>query len=200
MIRAFIQTRILHPIGRIGPISPIAQQEAAWPVKLGAALILAALTGLAAQVRIPLPYTPVPLTGQTFVVLLSGVVLGGVWGAASQILYVGLGAVGMPWFAGGVAVQPLGPTAGYLLGFIVAAALVGRVIERFSATRRFLPQLAMMFGGMTVIHLCGAVGFLALTGASLSATIRMAVLPFVLADAGKAIAAAAVARALLPAK
>ncbi|MCX8037360.1 MAG: biotin transporter BioY [Candidatus Sumerlaeia bacterium] len=197
MIRAFLHSRIVHPIGQICPIS---QQEAAWPVKLGAALIMAALTGLAAQVRIPLPYTPVPLTGQTFVVLLSGVVLGGAWGAASQILYVGLGAVGMPWFAGGVAVQPLGPTAGYLLGFIVAAMLVGRVLERFPAMRRFFPQLALMFVGMGVIHLFGAIGFLVLTGAGLSATVQMAVLPFVLADAGKAVAAAMVGRTLLRTK
>ena len=73
-------------------------------------LCFAGLTGLAAQVRVPLPFTPVPITGQVFAVLLGGVFLGGGYGALSQILYLGMGAAGVPWLAGGGSGLPLGPT------------------------------------------------------------------------------------------
>ena len=87
----------------------------------------ALLTALAAQIVIPLPFTPVPITGQTFVVLLAGAGLGATAGAASQGLYVLLGAVGLPFYAGGASGWTVarGATGGYLIGFIVAAWIVG---------------------------------------------------------------------------
>ena len=172
--------------------------ELALPAKVGLALIMAGLTGLAAQVRVPLPLTPVPATGQVFAVLLSGILLGGAWGGLSQALYVGLGAAGLPWFSGWAGGLPLGPTVGYLIGFIPAAVAVGWASERFVWTRHFVPQIAVMLIGVAIIYAFGAVGFSLITGADFGATMRLAVLPFVPGDLAKAVAAAAVARALLP--
>ena len=90
------------------------------------------LTGLMAQIRITLPFTPIPLTGQTFAVLLSGAVLGSRRGFLCQALYLAEGAAGLPVFAGGAgsALHLLGPTGGYLWSFPVAAALLGWLVER----------------------------------------------------------------------
>jgi biotin transport system substrate-specific component len=90
------------------------------------------LTALMAQIRITLPFTPIPLTGQTFAVLLSGVVLGSRRGFLSQALYLVEGAAGLPVFAGGTgsALHLLGPTGGYLWSFPVAAGLLGWLAER----------------------------------------------------------------------
>lgn len=90
------------------------------------------LTALLAQIAIPLPFTPVPLTGQTFAVLLSGAVLGCRRAFLSQALYLAEGAAGLPVFAGGAAsaIHLLGPTGGYLWSFPLAAALLGWLVER----------------------------------------------------------------------
>jgi biotin transport system substrate-specific component len=168
--------------------------ELAWPAKLGLACLMAAATGLAAHIRFPLPHTPVPVTGQVFAVLLSGILLGRAWGGLSQVLYVGLGAVGVPWFAA----WPLGPTAGFLLGFIVAATAIGWASDRFVWARHFAPQLALMLGGVALIYACGAAGFAALMHTGPGATLSMAVVPFIGFDVVKAVAAAGVATALLP--
>ena len=100
------------------------------------------LTGLMAQIRITLPFTPIPLTGQTFAVLLSGAVLGSRRGFLSQALYLAEGAAGLPVFAGGAgsALYLLGPTGGYLWSFPVAAALLGWLVERGAS--RSSPKLA----------------------------------------------------------
>jgi biotin transport system substrate-specific component len=168
--------------------------ELAWPAKLGLALLMAATTGLAAHIRFPLPHTPVPVTGQVFAVLLSGILLGRAWGGLSQVLYVGLGAAGVPWFA----TWPLGPTAGFLAGFIVAATAIGWASDRFVWARHLVPQLLLMLGGVALIYGFGAAGFAAVMHTGLSATLSMAVLPFVGFDIVKAVAAAGVAAALLP--
>ena len=96
----------------------------------------ALLTALGARISIPLGFTPVPITGQTFAVLLSGAALGSVRGSAAQFVYVALGAIGLPFYAadaegarGGWDLAT-GSTAGYLVGFVVAAALVGWLAER----------------------------------------------------------------------
>jgi len=91
----------------------------------------AALTALAAQVKVFLPFTPVPVTGQTFAVLLMGAGLGARRGMASQGLYVTAGLAGLPVFVGGThGYQVLwGPRGGYLLGFVLAAGLAGRLAE-----------------------------------------------------------------------
>ena len=98
-----------------------------------------------AQVRIPLPFTPVPITGQTFAVLLVGAVLGSRRGAASLLLYLMQGLVGLPFFAGGTSGLAilLGPTGGYLVGFIVAAYLVGLLAAR--GLDRRIPSALLAF-------------------------------------------------------
>ena len=116
-------------------------------------------TGLAAQVAVPLPWTPVPLTGQTFAVLLSGAVLGARRGFIAQVLYLLEGLAGLPVFAGGGAgvFTLMGPTAGYLLAFPFAAAVTGALAQR-GWDRNFFRMLAAMLLGSAVIFAGGLVG------------------------------------------
>ena len=114
------------------------------------------VTALAAQVAIPVPWSPVPITGQTFAVLLSGAVLGMRRAFFAQVLYLLEGAAGLPVFAGGAAgaVRLMGPTAGYLFAFPFAAALTGALAER-GWDRRFVTMLAAMLLGSVVIFATG---------------------------------------------
>jgi biotin transport system substrate-specific component len=120
-------------------------------------LAFASFTALAARIALPLPFTPVPITGQTLAVLLSGVLLGSRRGALAQLAYLAQGAAGLPVFAGGRAGLGvlLGPTGGYLVGFVLAAGLVGWLAER--GWRRHTRRLfvALLLGNL-VIYLCGA--------------------------------------------
>ncbi len=123
-----------------------------------AALVVgfALLTALSAQIVIPLPFTPVPITGQTFAVLLSGAALGAGAGAASQGLYVLLGAVGLPFYAGGASGWTVvtGATGGYLVGFIVAAWVVG-VLAEMRQDRLVATAIPAFLVGNVIIHLFG---------------------------------------------
>jgi biotin transport system substrate-specific component len=152
----------------------------------------AVLTALAAQIRIPLPFTPVPITGQTFAVLLSGAALGLRLGAASQALYLAMGAVGLPVFTdGGSGVETFtGATGGYLVGFVVAAAIVGRLAER-GQDRSFPNALTAFLVGTFVIYGCGVAGLVINAGMGVSEAILRGVAPFVLGDVIKAAAAGA---------
>jgi len=114
------------------------------------------LTALCARIVIPLPFTPVPITGQTFAVLLTGAALGARRGAAAIVLYVLEGLAGLPVFAGGASglARLLGPTGGYLLGFIAAAYLTGTLAERgWDRTVRW--AAAAMAAGNVVVYLFG---------------------------------------------
>lgn len=116
----------------------------------------AVLTAAAAQLAIPLPFTPVPITGQTFAVLLGGAALGSWAGAGSQLLYLMMGAVGLPVFAegqGGWGVFT-GATFGYLVGFVVAAWLVGAMAER-KQDRSVWSAVPAFLAGNAVIYLFG---------------------------------------------
>jgi biotin transport system substrate-specific component len=158
---------------------------------------MAALTGLAAQVRVPLLNTPVPVTAQVFAVLVSGVLLGGGYGALSQVIYIGLGFAGLPWFSGGAA-GFLPATGGYILGFVPAAILVGYLSDRFVGARSLVPQVGVMLAGVAVIYLSGAAQFSLMMGTGFGETLSMAVLPFIAFDILKAVAAAGVASSILP--
>lgn len=114
----------------------------------------ALLVGLTAQVAVPLPWTPVPLTGQTFGVLLVGASLGAVRGILALLLYSVAGLVGMPWFAQGS--SGFSASFGYILGFIAAAGLVGWLAER-GWTRNPLDTALAMILGNVVIYLIGVV-------------------------------------------
>jgi len=114
------------------------------------------VTSLAAQLAIPVPWSPVPITGQTFAVTLSGAVLGMRRGFLAQVLYLAEGALGLPVFAGGAAGAAVlaGPTAGYLVAFPIAAALTGALAER-GWDRRFATMFAAMLIGSVPIFALG---------------------------------------------
>jgi biotin transport system substrate-specific component len=157
-----------------------------------AALIAGAslLTALAARIAITLPWSPVPVTGQTLAVLLTGMTLGARRGFLALTLYLAEGLAGLPVFAGGAAgpAALLGPSGGYLMAFPLAAALTGALAER-SWDRRFVTTFAAMLAGSAVIF-AGGLAWLArfvpagqLLGAGL--------VPFVPGDILKASLAAA---------
>jgi len=152
------------------------------------ALFVAAL----AQVKIPLPFTPVPLTGQTFAVLLVGAVLGSKRGVASMALYIALGASGLPVFAGGASGMTYlsGATLGYLIGFVLAAYVIGLLAER-GLERSVRTSLIPFLAGTLIIYICGVTWLTILLG-SLSKAIAAGLLPFLIGDAIKLIAAALV--------
>jgi len=150
------------------------------------------LTALAAQVVVPLPWTPVPLTGQTFAVLLTGALLGPRLGALALAAYLVEGAAGLPFFrAGAGGAQHLaGPTAGYLFAFPAAAYVTGRLAER-GWDRRFLTAAAAMALGSLVI-LAGGWAWLSVLTGSASKAFSLGVAPFLVGDLVKiALAAAA---------
>lgn len=120
------------------------------------ALTFVAATAVCAQVSFRLWFSPVPVTLQVLAVILSGLVLGSRWGAISQIQYLAMGAMGLPVFAGGGAGPAafVGPTGGYLIGFVAGAFLAGLVFERL----RVRPSIAAWCGGIAGIvgvHLFG---------------------------------------------
>jgi biotin transport system substrate-specific component len=145
-----------------------------------------------AQVKIPLPFTPVPLTGQTFGVLLVGAMLGSKRGAASMAFYVALGALGLPVFAGGASGMAYlsGATLGYLVGFVMAAYVIGLLAER-GLERSVRTSLIPFLLGTIIIYVCGVAWLTILLG-SLSKAVAAGLLPFLAGDALKLIAAALV--------
>lgn len=148
------------------------------------------LTALAAQARVPLPFTPVPLTLQVLPVLLAGAALGRGYGAGSQLLYLGLGAAGLPVFAAtGGATLLLDPTAGYLAGFPAAAWLVGHFAREGGAPRRF----AVMAAALVPIYALGAAHLALVLHTTPGTAFLLGVAPFVAADLAKAGVAAALA-------
>ena len=123
---------------------------------LASMLLLAAATGLAAQVRLPLPWTPVPITFQTMVVLFGGLALGQRKGAGVQLLYIGLGVAGVPWFSnwtGGFS-HLLGPTGGYLLGFVAVAYCAGYLRNSWAQNRPTLTKMValLLLLNLVLIH------------------------------------------------
>lgn len=148
----------------------------------------AVFVGLTAQVAIPLPFTPVPLTLQTFSVLLVGAALGSVRGALSMALYLLAGVAGVPWFAN----QQSGwafASFGYIVGFVAAAWLVGRLAER-GADRRVVPTIGMMALGNVVIYVFGVAGLMLLADLPFSTALAKGVLPFLIGDVIKILLAA----------
>src|SRR6185503_6906981 len=110
------------------------------------------VTALAAQLAIPLPWSPVPITGQTFAVLLSGAVLGARRAFLAQVLYLAEGAIGLPVFAGGAlgVAKLLGPTGGYLIAFPFAAALTGWLAQRGWDRHVSTMFVAMLLGSSVI--------------------------------------------------
>ncbi|MBO0611152.1 biotin transporter BioY [Myceligenerans salitolerans] len=117
---------------------------------------VAALTALAAQLRVPIPGLPVPITGQTFAVLLGAAALGPFRGTAAQVLYVGVGLLGLPVYAGGGAGAEVlfGASGGYLVGFVAASAVVGALARR-GMDRGVLGTVLAFATGSAVIYAVG---------------------------------------------
>lgn len=178
--------------------------------------LFAALTTVASVISIPLPFTPVPITLQVMVVLLTGAVLGPRLGALTQLVYVLLGAVGAPVYAGGAAGLGalFGKTGGYLFGFILAAWLVGLVSGTgFGGGRKpegagsgpregvggygvYLRQLVAMAVGLVAIYALGMTQLAIVLHVSIGQAFVWGVAPFLALDAFKALAAAVLASAL----
>lgn len=154
-------------------------------------LVLAgsALIALSAQVAVPLPFSPVPVTGQTFAVLLVGAALGATRGTAAVLAYLAEGAAGLPVFAGGLAGPAilLGPTGGYLLGFLPAAWICGALAER-GWDRHFLSTLAAMTLGDIAIFAVGVSWLARFMG--LENALAFGLAPFVAGNIAKIVLAA----------
>jgi biotin transport system substrate-specific component len=172
-------------------------------IKVAAVALLAAMTAAAAQISVPLPFTPVPFTLQPMVVLLGGAVLGARLGMAAQILYLLAGIAGLPVFAASAvlpqgALRLLGPTGGYLMAYPFAAFVAGYLAER-GFDRRYVTSVVAMAAGLTIVFAFG-VTWLALfarpAGAGFDAALRTGLYPFVPADIFKIFLAAAVMPAL----
>jgi biotin transport system substrate-specific component len=169
--------------------------------KVALALGMACLTGLSAQLRIHLWFTPVPVTGQVFAVLLSGVLLGAGYGCLSQVLYVGIGACGAPWFqgsVGGISYLSHTVTLGYLMAFVAVPLLIGVLSERFIIARGVLPQLGLMLGAIAIIDLSGAAYLGAYLHKDFHQAMNLGFWPFIPWDLAKAAAVAGISATLLP--
>ena len=148
----------------------------------------AVFVGLSAQIAIPLPFTPVPLTLQTFAVLLSAAALGSLRGALAMLVYALVGMAGVPWFAQGSS-GFTAPSFGYIVGFIIAALVVGRIAER-GATRTAVRSARLMIVGNLVIYAVGVTWLKFAIGADWATAIALGATPFLIGDAIKIAAAA----------
>ncbi|GAA4934101.1 biotin transporter BioY [Actinoplanes utahensis] len=152
----------------------------------------AGAVGLAAQIAVPVPGSPVPITGQTFAVLLAGVTLGATRGAAGMLIYMVAGVLGVPWFAAGASGWPTA-TAGYLIGFVVAAALIGQ-LAALGADRSPARTIGLMAAGNVLIYLFGVPWLAFSTGMDMTSAITTGLAPYLVGDVLKT----ALAAALLP--
>ncbi|MDD5644575.1 MAG: biotin transporter BioY [bacterium] len=152
------------------------------------AVLFALLTALGSFVRIPLPFSPVPITLQTFFVLLSGSLLGKKYGFISQFLFVGLGVAGIPIFAvpGGI----LGPTGGYLFSFLLIPVLCGLLIDNVS--RSFISLLGIFFICSAIILALGSCYLSFYMNVDLPKAFYLGFLPFVAGDFLKSVVAAGI--------
>ena len=190
---------------RLGLAELETSQERA--AKTTAAMILlsvmgACITGLLAQICLPLPGTPVPLTGQVLAVLVCGAVLGSGYGTLSQVIYVVLGVAGIPWFSGGgsgLAVL-LGPAGGYLVGFVVAALFLGTASEGKAAAKTMGGQIKRMLAAIAVIWFFGLVHLIVMFEVTLTTAVMQAVVPFIAAYTIMAVMAMFFTSAVLPKK
>lgn len=166
--------------------------------KVISAAILLTLTALGAFVRIPLPFTPIPVTLQTFFVLLSGAFLGSGLGAMVQLSYIFLGIAGLPIFtgAGSGLLYIFGPTGGYLAGFILAVLFLGRFIKY--SKDNLLSVFCLFFLADSILLFCGALWLKVIFGYGITKALFIGVLPFIPGDILKALAASSLYLKLKP--
>jgi biotin transport system substrate-specific component len=175
-----------------------ARTEVSWGIRALAVLLVTALTAAAAQISVPLPFTPVPFTLQPMVVLIGGAALGARLGLASQVIYLLIGMAGLPVFAASPVLPQgigrlFGPTAGFLLSYPLAAWVTGRLAER-RFDRKYLTSVLAMAAGLAVIFAGGAlrIAYGPPQPLGIAAALNVAVIPFLPADIVKVCIAAAV--------
>ena len=181
-------------------------QDASTATKLLMSLMMACITGIMAQIIIPLPWTPVPITAQTFAVLCSGLFLGRKYGCLSQILYIVLGVAFIPWFGGmtgGLDIF-LGSTCGFLIGFVIASYFIGYIAEKYADARNF-KKMALTIGiaNFALIYIPGLAGlalFMSMQGTPVGIVdlLMMGLIPFIAGDIIKILGAASVSKVFLP--
>lgn len=155
--------------------------------------LFAALTSILSQISIPLPFTSVPLTMQIFAVALAGMVLGSKKGFISIVIYLLIGAIGLPVFAqfsGGLGII-LGPTGGFLIGCPFMALVIGYTTER---TKSMIYIFISMVFGLFIVYTTGTVIFSIITKSTLYQSLIACVLPFVIVDLIKLVLASAVGK------
>lgn len=163
--------------------------------------VLAAITAVCAQISIPTPFSPVPVTLQVLAVFLSAAVLGSRLGAISQIVYISMGAIGLPVFAhfsGGLQILT-GITGGYLLSYPLAAYITGKIIEfnkNTNAKTAIIKNFLGMSMGLLVIYVLGCVQFSILTGNTITQSIVLTIVPFIIPDIIKILIASSLALSL----
>lgn len=185
----------------------VGRRTSSWAATVALVVLMAVLTAVGAQVAIPLPFTPVPITLQVLMVVLSGFLLGVRGGASAQLTYLALGAIGAPVFAGftGGFWHLLGPTGGYLISYPFAAAVAGLafpiVAGAAAGTARWRAvAVASAAGllGLAVIYALGTAWLAFELQLSLGTAIAQAILPFVAVDIAKVALAALVAAGAAP--
>lgn len=167
-------------------------------IRFASVVLFTVLTAAAAQISIPLPFTPVPLTLQPMVVLLGGAVLGPRLGLYAQVLYLTAGIAGLPVFAASPvlpqgALRLIGPTGGYLMSYPLAAFVTGWLAER-GLDRRYVTSVLAMACGLGVVFAAGVswLAFFARPALGLDAALRSGLYPFLLVDLFKLLVAAAI--------
>lgn len=155
-----------------------------------AALVIgaAAFVGISAQLAVPLPGTPVPVTGQTFAVLLSGAALGFGRAGLAMLVYLLAGIAGVPWFTDGGSGTSI-PSLGYVIGFVVAAAAVGALARR-GGDRTPLRTVGTMLAGTAIMYAAGVPYLMASLNVDLGRALDLGVTPFLAGDALKVLLAA----------
>ncbi|MFZ1199192.1 MAG: biotin transporter BioY [Desulfobacterales bacterium] len=160
------------------------------------AALFAALTAVGAFISLPIG--PVPIALQSLFVYLAGLLLGARWGVASVGIYLLAGVCGLPVFAGGTGGigRLVGPTGGYLIGYLPAVLLIGWIAQK--AGRRAWGDVAAMVCGTAALYACGVLGLMLLTGLAWPKALAAGMLPFLPGDALKIAVAVPIARALRP--
>lgn len=175
--------------------------------KVVLAFLVACFTGIMAQVVIPLPWTPVPITLQTFAVLMAGIFLGRYWGGISMLIYLAVGLLGVPWLAGmsGGIEALLSASGGYLIGFILAALFLGYFMDKYVQSRKFLPMLGLMlFANFILLYTPGLIQLSIWTQSATGVAPRiwelllMGAIPFIAGDLLKIGGAAALTKVITP--
>ena len=168
--------------------------------------VFACFTGLMAQVSFMLPWSPVPVTFQTFAVLLAGAFLGKKYGGFSMILYTLIGILGMPWFEGmtyGLEII-FSASGGYIIGFIFAATFIGYVFDNFVNARKPVQSvMTLLIANFVLIYIPGLIGlYYAMLGfgqaLTISELLMMGLVPFIVGDLFKIAIASGITTSILP--